>query len=157
MPEINQLNSIDTPSPGDLFPIFSRNNSDARKLSLYNLMQYILTEINSSDSSPFIKKMENQKYTPSVNGFTLQVNNSFNDVHLYLLNGTAHSGVIYFPSVQNCIDGQEILINSTVSINPITFNGNGATIVNAPNIMSEIWFYCRFVYDLSTYTWYRVG
>lgn len=41
MPSINQLNAIDTLSDGDLLPVFSTSNGDARKASLSTLKTYL--------------------------------------------------------------------------------------------------------------------
>jgi hypothetical protein len=49
MPTINQLTAVDAVQAGDLIPIFSQANGDARKTSLTTLAAFIKTLITSTD------------------------------------------------------------------------------------------------------------
>lgn len=151
MASINQLNSIDTPSGSDLLALYSQSNGDARKLSLANLMAFIAR----SFASP---QFQTQWATPGGTSFAIQVNDSGQNTWLIINppSGVA-SGAITLPSISNCVDGQEILVNCSQQIDSFTVNGNGAIEVKgAPTLIGADDFF-RLRLQAQTRIWYRVG
>ena len=151
MPTINQLNSIDAPNASDLLPVYSQNNGDARKLSIYNLLAYISKQF----ASP---AFTNQWATPGATGFSIQVNDSGNNTWLIINPAAGYaSGSITLPAVSNCVDGQEVLVNTSQAVASFTVNGNGAiSVVGAPSSLSAGDFF-RMRFQYQTKIWYRVG
>lgn len=151
MPTINQLAAVDTISSGDQVPIYSSTNGDARKMSIALLVAYLSGQITSIDD------MLTQHAAPSATGFSVQVNNDSLNVWLVLtpLAGYA-AGTIVLPSVANCVDKQEILVNCTQSVTTLTISNGGATVTGAPTTLAANAFF-RLRYDATNTTWYRVG
>lgn len=151
MPTINELNAATQISGSDLLPIFSQSNGDARKISITTLLQYIAR----SFASP---EFQQQWATPGASGFAIQVNDSANNTWL-IINpaGGYAAGSIVLPSVSNCVDGQEILVNCSQQVNSFSVDGNGAIAVQgAPTALgADDFFRLRFQYQ--TKIWYRVG
>lgn len=148
---INQLNAISSVSGSDLVPVFSQTNGDARKLSLTNLATWIASQITTADNKV------TQYSAPSATGFTTLVNDSSSSVWL-ILTPTAGfaNGAITLPTLANCTDKQEVLINCTQAITTLAVNGNGATVTGAPTTLSANGFF-RLRFESVTSTWYRVG
>ena len=151
MPTINQLNAIDTPSASDLLPIYSQSNGDARKISLANFATWL------QSLTTFTDNKLTQYAAPSATGFTAQVNDANESVWL-ILTPTAGfaAGTIKLPALANCIDRQEVLVNSTQAVTALTVNGNGATVTGAPTTLAANGYF-RLRFDAVTSTWYRVG
>lgn len=151
MPTINQLNAVDSLSVADLIVIYSSSNGDARKASISTLAEYVRSTITVADDKV------TQYAAPSASGFTVQVNDSSNNVWLVLTpTGAFAAGTIKLPSLANVIDRQEILVNCTQAITALTINGNGATVTGAPTTLAADAFF-RLRFEAVTDTWYRVG
>lgn len=151
MPTINQLTAVDQVVSSDQVPIYSNENGDARKASMAVLAAFIQTLITSTDD-------KNTQYAqPSASGFTVVVVDSGNSVWLVLtpLAGYA-AGTIQLPSLANCKDKQEILVNTTQAVTTLTINANGATVIGAPTTLAANSFF-RLRFDDVMNTWYRVG
>lgn len=151
MATINQLSAVDALSDGDLLPVYQTSNGDARKASLSVLVAYLQGKLTASDDKL------SQYAAPSATGFSVQVNNDSDSVWL-ILTPTAGfaAGTLVLPAVANCIDRQEILVNSTQAITTLTVNGNGATVTGAPSTLAANGFF-RLRFDGVTKTWYRVA
>ena len=151
MPTINQLTAVDAVQAGDLIPIFSQANGDARKTSLTTLAAFIQTLITSTDNK------QTQYNAPSATGFSVQVVGTGLSIWLVLtpLAGYA-AGTLVLPPVAGVLDKQEILVNTTQAITALTVNANGATIVGAPTTLAAGGFF-RLRFDGVLDTWYRVG
>ena len=151
MPTINQLTAVDAVQAGDLLPIFSQANGDARKTSLTTLAAFIQTLITSTDNK------QTQYNAPSATGFSVQVVGTGLSIWLVLtpLAGYA-AGTLVLPPVAGVLDKQEILVNSSQLITALTINANGATIVGAPTTLVAGGFF-RLRFDGVLDTWYRVG
>lgn len=151
MPTINQLTAVDAVQAGDLIPIFSQANGDARKTSLTTLAAFIQTLITSTDNK------QTQYAAPSATGFSVAVVGTGLSIWLVLtpLAGYA-AGTLVLPAVAGVLDKQEILVNTTQAITALTINANGATIVGAPTTLAAGGFF-RLRFDGVTDTWYRVG
>lgn len=155
MPTINQLNAIDAPSPSDLLPVYSQTNGDARKLSVSNFLTWIQDNLEPSGAMP---QLVTQRAVPSSTGFNVQVNDSSNSVWLILTPTTGFSsGTITLPTVSNCIDQQEVLVNCTQQVTTLTVNGNGAAAVSGQPTSLSAFDKFRLRFDYSTKTWYCVA
>lgn len=151
MPTINQLSAVDQVVSSDQVPIYSSENGDARKASMTVLAAFIKTLITSVDDKI------TQYFAPSATGFTATINDNSNSTWLILTpTGTLAAGTIKLPTVTNCVDHQEVLVNSTQTVTALTINGNGATVTGAPTTLAANGFF-RLRFDGVTDTWYRVG
>lgn len=151
MPTINQLNSVDSISDGDQFPLFSQSAGDARKAAASVLASYIASLITASDDKV------TQYSAPSATGFTATITDNGNSAWLILTPTAAFAaGTIKLPSLANCADRQEILVNCTQAVTALTINGNGATVTGAPTALAANAFF-RLRFDAVTSGWYRVG
>lgn len=151
MPTINQLSAVDSVVAGDLLPIFSQSNGDARKASMTVLAAFIQTLITSTDD-----KMT-QYAAPSATGFAVLINDASLSVWLILTPVAAYAaGTLKLPLLANCKDKQEILINTTQAVTTLTINANGATVTGAPTTLAANAF-LRLRFDGVVKTWYRVG
>lgn len=151
MTTINQLSAVDEVVSGDQVPIYSSENGDARKASMATLLAFISGQITANDDKI------TQYAAPSATGFSVQVNNDGDSVWLILTpTGTFAAGTLVLPSVANCVDRQEILVNCTQVVTTLTINGNGATVTGAPTTLAAN-SYFRLRFDAVVKTWYRVG
>ncbi len=151
MTTINQLTTMDSVSDGDQVPFFSTNNGDTRKSSFSTLKTYFQTGITANDDKL------TQYSSPSATGFSVQVNNASNSVWLVLTpTGAFAAGTLILPLLANCVDRQEILVNSTQAVTALAINGNGATVTGAPTSLTANSFF-RLRFDNVSKVWYRVG
>lgn len=151
MTTINQLSAVDTVASSDQVPIYSSGNGDARKASLSVIKDYVLSDATVADDKV------TQYASPAATGFTVTVNNSSSSVWLILtpLAGYA-AGTITLPAVANCVDRQEVLVNTTQAVTTLTVSGNGATVIGAPTALAANAFF-RLRFDAVLDVWYRVG
>lgn len=151
MPTINQLSAVDTVVSSDQIPIYSSENGDARKASLATLAKYLATQITSVDD------MITQYFAPSTTGFTATITDGPNSIWLVLTPTAGFAaGTIKLPTISNCVDRQEVLVNTTQAVTALTVNGNGSTVTGAPTTLTAgAYFKLRF--DGVTDTWYLVG
>lgn len=151
MTTINQLSAVDTVASSDQVPIYSSGNGDARKASLSVIKDYVLSDATVADDKV------TQYASPAATGFTVTVNNSSSSVWLILtpLAGYA-AGTITLPAVANCVDSQEVLVNTTQAVTTLTVSGNGATVIGAPTALAANAFF-RLRFDAVLDVWYRVG
>lgn len=151
MTTINQLSAVDEVVSGDQVPIYSSENGDARKASMATLLAFISGQITANDDKI------TQYAAPSATGFSVQVNNDGDSVWLILTpTGTFAAGTLVLPSVANCVDRQEILVNCTQVVTTLTIDGNGATVTGAPTTLAANGYF-RLRFDAVVKTWYRVG
>jgi hypothetical protein len=151
MTTINQLSAVDAVVSSDQVPIYSSANGDARKASMSVIKDYVLSDATVADDKV------TQYAAPAATGFTVTVNNSSDSVWLILtpLAGYA-AGTITLPAVANCVDRQEVLVNTTQAVTTLTVSGNGATLIGAPTTLAANAFF-RLRFDDVLNTWYRVG
>lgn len=151
MTTINQLSAVDAVVSSDQVPIYSSSNGDARKASMSVIKDYVLSDATAADDKV------TQYASPAATGFTVTVNNSSSSVWLILtpLAGYA-AGTITLPAVANCIDRQEVLVNTTQAVTTLTVSGNGATVIGAPTTLAANAFF-RLRFDAVLDVWYRVG
>lgn len=151
MSTINQLSAVDAVVSSDQVPIYSSENGDARKASMATLLAFFGAQITANDDKI------TQYAAPSATAFNVQLNNAGNSIWLVLTpTGTLAAGTLTLPAVVNCVDRQEILVNSTQTVTALTIAANGATVTGGPTtIAANGFFHLRF--DAVTKTWYRVG
>lgn len=151
MPEINQLTAVDEVFAGDAIPLYSAANGDARKASLTVIRDFI------QDNLDLNVDLTHQYAAPSSTGFTVTLTDNSDSKWLILTPDADYAaGTIVFPSVDNAVDDQDILITTTKAVNALTLNGNGSTVVGGPtnlNANTSV----RFRYDTVLDRWYAVG
>jgi len=151
MPTINELSTLDVISSSDKIPVYSNTNGYARKASFATVASFLSGSITATD------QFVTQYAAPSTTGFTVNILNANNSVWLVLTpTGTLAAGTILLPSVANCVDRQEILVNTTNAVTALTVGGNGATVTGAPTTLAANAFF-RLKFDAVMDVWYRVG
>lgn len=151
MTAINQLNSADQLSGSDLLPLYSQANGDARKISLTNFLNWL--------ESQQIATQDNKitQYAAPLTASTVLLTDTQNSVWLILTPaGTIAALTLKLPLVANCIDRQEILVNSTQIVTALTIDANGSSVIGAPTALTANGFF-RLRWDAVMKTWYRVG
>ena len=151
MTAINQLNAADQLSGSDLLPLYSQANGDARKISLTNFLNWL--------ESQQIATQDNKitQYSAPLAGSTVLLTDSQTSIWLVLTPaGTIAALTLKLPLVANCIDRQEILVNSTQIVTALTIDGNGSSVIGAPTALAANGFF-RLRWDAVMKTWYRVG
>ena len=147
MSTINQLNAVDSPGNGDLIALYVQQSGDVRKISVYNLAQYVLGLLTASDK---VK----QYSAPTTTGFSVTIS----DKNTWLIltpTGTLAAGTIVLPDASLLNDGSELLCNSTQTVTTLTINANGSSAVGMPTTIAAGGFF-RLKFDKATSTWYRV-
>lgn len=151
MTAINQLNAADQLSGSDLLPLYSQANGDARKISLTNFLNWL--------ESQQIATQDNKitQYAAPLTASTVLLTDTQNSVWLILTPaGTIAALTLKLPLVANCIDRQEILVNSTQIVTALTIDANGSSVIGAPTALTANGFF-RLRWDAVMKTWYRVG
>ncbi len=151
MTAINQLNAADQLSGSDLLPLYSQANGDARKISLTNFLNWL--------ESQQIATQDNKvtQYAAPLTASTVLLRDDQNSVWLVLTPaGTIADLTLKLPLVANCIDRQEILVNSTQIVTALTIGANGSSVIGAPTALTANSFF-RLRWDAVMKTWYRVG
>ena len=151
MTAINQLNAADQLSGSDLLPLYSQANGDARKISLTNFLNWL--------ESQQIATQDNKvtQYAAPLTGSTVLLQDDQNSIWLVLTPaGTIAALTLKLPLSANCIDRQEILVNSTQIVTALTIDGNGSSVIGTPTALTANGFF-RLRWDAVMKTWYRVG
>jgi hypothetical protein len=151
MTTINQLSAVDAVVSSDQVPIYSSGQGDARKASMSVIKSFVLSGATTSDDKV------TQYAAPTATGFSVNILDAGSSVWLILtpLAGYA-AGTLVLPAVANCVDRQEILVNTTQAVTTLTINANGATVIGAPTTLAANAFF-RLRFDDVLNTWYRVG
>lgn len=151
MAEINQLTALDTIVAGDLFPVYSSANGDARKAAASVLLAYM--QANLVFPTAFIT----QYSAPNNTGFSVQITDGSESIHLILTPAAGYAdGTIVLPALANCIDTQEVLVNCTQAVTTLVVSGNGSTVTGEPATLAAD-AYFRLKFDAVMSTWYRIG
>lgn len=149
--QINQLSAVDTVSAGDLLALWATSNGDTRKCSLTVLAAFLQTLITANDDKI------TQYAAPSATAFNVQINNDNLSVWLILTPNAGYAtGTITLPALANCIDKQEILVNTTQAVVALTIGANGSNLAGMPTALVAGGFF-RLRFDGVLDTWYRVG
>lgn len=151
---IEQLSRSDQVTNSTYFAI-NINGQDFR-VSSTELSNFVLG--NAPSQSGFARQFVTQYASPSSTGFSVQITNDDDNIHL-ILTPTAGfaAGTIVLPTVTNVIDKQEVLVNCTQQVTALTINGNGAgAVTGEPSSLAADSFF-RLKFDLPTSTWFRIG
>lgn len=150
MATINQLSAASSVSAGDLLPIYSSNNGDARKLSISALLTYF----QQTFAAP---TMSTNVYVPTT-GFSIAVPTPVSQQQWIILQpvGTLASGTVVLPLNTTTPDGTEVMVSTTQQITTFTLGLNGAANAfgDPTTLAAEDVFRMRFVQ--STNSWYRI-
>lgn len=137
----------------DSIPFASAANGADRRTSvtqLAALMQALLT----ADNDPIT-----QCASPAATGFNVQIAPASDGGSVWLLltpiAGYA-AGTITMPAQALCVDGQELIVNTTQAVTALTVNGNGSTVNGAPTTLAANAFF-RLRFDGVFKAWYRIG
>lgn len=152
---IERLALVDDATGATYFAV-NLNNQDYR-LSISELVAYMQGALVIPPFSGFVD-YTTQYAAPSSTGFSVQITDSSANTHL-ILTPTAGfaAGTIVLPDIANCVDKQDILVNTTQQVTALTINGNGAVAVTGePTSLAADDFF-RLKFDALTSTWYRVG
>ena len=152
---IERLALVDDATGATYFAV-NLNNQDYR-LSISELVAYMQGALVIPPFSGFVD-YTTQYAAPSSTGFSVQITDSSANTHL-ILTPTAGfaAGTIVLPAIANCVDKQDILVNTTQQVTTLTINGNGAVAVTGePTSLAADDFF-RLKFDALTSTWYRVG
>lgn len=150
MTDINQLSAQDSLSSGDLVPIWSSQNSDTRRVSLYALAVFLQDILTAGGG------MVTQYAAPNASGFSITVSPPVDGATVWLLL-TPDAGYAALTIVMPAaVHGQEVLITTTQPVTTLTLNGDGHAIVGAPTTMDANAFF-RLRFDVVLDSWYRIG
>lgn len=149
-----RLNTVDSIKMGDQFVIFRGNCTDFRAIPSDVLIDWISENLPTPPSqigSPIV-----QHFNPN-GDFSLPVENHKEGTYLLLNPSTGiDNGTLVLPDSSEVMDQQQILFSCSQQITNLTINGNGASVVGAPNAISATAFF-KLQYDKLSGTWYRVG
>jgi len=145
MATINQLSATDTLTGGDLLPVYTQNQGDARKCSITTLMDYVNANVTTVT--------QNTQYAaPAATGFSVSVNTG--NVWLILTPvSTYAAGAIVLPA--GASDKNTVTVNCTQIVTSLTVS-SGATVVGAPTTLAANGFF-TLRFDAATSAWYRIG
>lgn len=153
---INELSAVDNLQGGDLLPIFDTSNGDTRKSSISTLLAFLQNNLTFPAAGK--AEFEKQYSAPSATAFNIQITDGSDNIWLILTPNAGYAdGTITLPTVTNCADKQEILVNCTQQVTNLVIDGNGATAVTGEPASLGADDFFKLKYDLPTKTWYRVG
>lgn len=146
---IESLSALDDLTSATYFAV-NVNGQDYR-ISTANVLTYLNSNITVGETKI------SQYSAPSATGFSVQVTDGSDSVWL-ILTPTAGfaNGTIVLPTLTNCVDKQEVLVNCTQAVTTLAISGNGATVTGGPSTLAANAFF-RLRFDDVTNTWYRVG
>ena len=152
--QIYQLSEVATGSSGQQLPVFDPSKGDTRKISLSTLLAWLQTQL--AVGRP---EAVTQYAAPSATGFSVQITDGDEDVHLILTPAAGYAdGEVVLPAVANARDKQLVIVNCTQTVVNFVVDGNGATAVTgAPTTIAAANEFFTMCYDLPTSTWYRIG
>jgi hypothetical protein len=150
MPTINQLSAVTSLSTGDNIVIQSAANNDARKASLSVLLAFIEANFASPEFTTEIN-------APTSSGFNLQMVATTDNMWMIINpTGAFAAGTLTLPPVDDCFDGQQIVVTCSAAITAFTVAGNGATVTGAPTSLGTGGFFALRFNALQD-TWYCVS
>lgn len=152
MSTINQLSTASTIVGGDLLPLYTTSNGDARKSSITLLQSYM------QDNLTFSQSTFTSQYSTPLTGASVTITPATSNTHLIITPvGTIAALTLVMPIVPGAVDKQEVLVNCTQIVTTLTITANGASaVVGAPTTLAANDFF-RLKYDELMTTWYRVG
>lgn len=158
MTTIQQLTSQDTVSGADQFPVYIGGNGATRKVSVQSVATYVQSVATESGG------LQTQYAAPTATGQTTIVAPPTQGASTWLQmtpQGAYADGTITFPAAAVSIDGQEVLVTSTLAVTTLTVNfldisGVSAAVVGAPATLAANGFF-RMRFDAVFKLWIRIG
>jgi hypothetical protein len=148
MTDLSRITRQDSFGSSDNVLVYSSSANDARLIPYADFVAALAPTTNSNIT---------QYYSPSSTGFSVSINDSYQDVWLILQpTGTLAAGSLVLPSSANVIDNQEIIVSSTNQVTTLTISGNGSTVTGAPSTIAANGYF-KLKYNSTLTTWYRVG
>lgn len=150
---IQNLSKVTSLSSSDLIALFGTSTGADVAATLATLVTWLQSQLTAA--SGFVT----QYAAPNATGFSVTVSPATTGGSVYLLlTPTAGfaAGTITLPAVASCVDGQEVLCNSTQAVTTLTVSGNGATVNGAPTTLAANGFF-RLRFDAVLDVWSRVG
>ncbi len=151
MANINQLSQLTTVSAGDLLPVYSQNNGDARKIAISALLAYFQQQF----AAPTVAT---NLYTPGT-GFNIALPTPVAEAQWAIIQpaGTLASGTVTLPLNTSTPSGTEVFITTTQQITAFTLalNGAAAAFGDPTTLAAEDFFRMRFYQ--ATNSWYRIS
>lgn len=150
--QINQL-TASALNAGQSVPVYDPSKGDTRRWSVADLLSWTQTNLVFPTTKP------NTQYSaPVATGFSVQITNTGDDVHLILTPAADYAaGTIVLPINTSLRDKQLVIINCTKVVTTLTVNGNGATAVLGTPTAFAVHGYFALKYDITLNTWYRIG
>lgn len=152
---INQLTAITSLNAGDLLPVFSNNNGDARKISIANLVTYF----EQNFANPTFTVLTFQPSSGNTIHFDGQAATNLWGI-ISPGSGLA-SLVIALPTPSTspvAFDGQTVLVSAgdTFAVAALSYSGTGGlNIIGAPDALARDGFFA-LRYNLQLNTWFCV-
>ena len=110
--QIYQLSEVATGSSGQQLPVFDPSTGDTRKISLSTLLAWLQTQL--AVGRP---EAVTQYAAPSATGFSVQITDGDEDVHLILTPAAGYAdGEVVLPAVANARDKQLVIVNCTQTV-----------------------------------------
>lgn len=146
MTTINRLSATSSLSAGDLLPVYSQAQGDARKASLTTLLTFV------NENADLPTDQTTQYAAPSATGFTVTV--SAGDVWLVLTpTGTFATGTIALPDAPT--DKDTVTVTCTQVITALTVS-SAKTVTGAPTTLAANDFF-TMRYEGVGGVWYRIS
>lgn len=135
---------------GSLFAVYINEQGDARKLSLGELISYFQSTVTSPT-------FEETLVLPNGDFIQALPQDGVNRWLIIRPTGPVSAGQVILPAPSVAVDGQEILINTTLQISTFTIDGNGATAVyRAPSVLAAEGS-VKLRYNAQSTSWYAVA
>ena len=153
MPTINQLSSTEVIVGSDKLALFSGSQQDTRAVSITTLTNFVADSIIGTQDETIYN------LTTVGSGFTVTAlpTSAGGSVWAQLtLSGTAATGTVILPGVDDRAPGQTVLVTCTQAVTSLTVSGNGAGVRGAPTSLIADGFF-TVCYDSISNIWYRVG
>lgn len=157
MTSINNLTSQDSVSSSDQIPVYSNNTGNTRRVSASALAAFVQSTITNNG-------LATQYATPTATGQTTIVTPPVQGASVWLEmtpQGAYANGTITLPAAAVSLDGQEVLVTSTLAVTTLAVNflnvsGVSTTVVGAPTTLAANGFF-KMRYDGVFKLWIRVG
>mgnify|MGYP003387263847 CR=1 FL=1 len=152
MPTINKLPRADEISGGDLLAIYLQNMGGAYAVALTTLLDWLQEQLTAAGG--FIQ----QYASPAATAFSVEIDaDEGQNIWLILTPlGAYADGEIVLPPVANCVNGQEISVNTTQAVTTFVVDPNDGAVLGAPATLAQ---FAKFTlrYNAVNETWYCVG
>jgi len=153
MSSINNLSQIKSVSAADQVALYSPSVGTDVRAALSVVADYVESALTIPGT------LKTQYYAPNATGYSVTVSPPSTGDSVWLLitpTGAFAAGTIVLPAQAACVDGQELVVNSTLAVTTLTVSGNGSTVNGAPTTLAANGFF-RLRFDGVVKAWYRIG